>query len=210
MGGTVDKIVGDALHVFFGAPEPQSDDARRAVLCALDMQRFAEACRKRFAAGGHRFGRTRIGIHRGPVLVGNFGSRRRFDYTAHGDVVNTTARLEQANKVVGTAILATEDVVRACPELVFRPVGRLRLRGREQLLTVFEPLSDIPDWLDDYRRAHAAMAAAAPQARVLFEALPRRLPDDPLVRFHLDRLLRGERGDVVDLTSSARPSGSAP
>lgn len=201
-GGTVDKIVGDALHVFFGAPEPQSDDARRAVLCALDMRRFAEACRRRFEAGGRVFGRTRIGIDRGPVLVGNFGSRRRFDYTVHGDVVNRTARLEAANKVLGTAILAAEGVVRACPDLVFRPVGRLRLRGREQLLTVFEPLSDIPEWLDDYRRAHAAMAAAAPEARDLFAALARRLPDDPLVHFHLDRLQRGERGDLIDLSSS--------
>lgn len=197
--GTIDKLVGDALHVLFGAPEPQTDDAARAVRCALDMLRFAEGWRAEWARRGVPFGRTRIGVHRGPVLVGNFGSRRRFDYTAHGDPVNTTSRLEQANKVFGTSVLVSEAVVERCPHLVFRPVVLLRLRGKRETLRVFEPLEAGPDWLPEYVDCYRAMAAGAEEALPALQRLRRRLPDDPVVAFHLSRLADGGRGDLVAL-----------
>jgi adenylate cyclase len=92
--GTVAKIVGDVLHVLFGAPGEQPDHAARAVACALALDEYAEAFRARCHKKGIALGVTRIGVHAGPAIVGNFGGGRFFDYTAHGDTINVAARLE--------------------------------------------------------------------------------------------------------------------
>ena len=102
--GTVAKIVGDALHVLFGAPGEQPDHAARAVACALALDEYAEAFRARCHKKGIALGVTRIGVHAGPAIVGNFGGGRFFDYTAYGDTINVAARLEAANKQLGTRI----------------------------------------------------------------------------------------------------------
>ena len=103
-GGTVVKIVGDALHVLFGAPAEQPDHAARAVKCALALDEYAESFRERWHKKGIALGVTRIGVHAGSAIVGNFGGGRFFDYTAYGDTVNVAARLEAANKQLGTRI----------------------------------------------------------------------------------------------------------
>jgi adenylate cyclase len=94
--GTVAKIVGDALHVLFGAPGEQPDHASRAVACALALDEFAQSFRNRCGQKGIALGVTRIGVHAGPAIVGNFGGGRFFDYTAYGDTINVAARLEAA------------------------------------------------------------------------------------------------------------------
>src|SRR6202162_1569889 len=83
--GTVAKIVGDALHVLFGAPGEQPDHATRAVNCALALDDFAQSFRERCRQKGFALGITRIGAHAGPAIVGNFGGGRFFGYTAYGD-----------------------------------------------------------------------------------------------------------------------------
>ena len=100
--GTVAKIIGDALHVLFGAPGDQPDHADRAVKCALALDRYAQSFRERWCGKGIALGVTRIGAHAGPAIVGNFGGGRFFDYTAYGDTINVAARLEAANKQLGT------------------------------------------------------------------------------------------------------------
>ena len=90
--GTVAKIVGDAMHVLFGAPGEQPDHAARAVACALALDEFAESFRERWRQKGIALGVTRIGVHAGPAIVGNFGGGRFFDYTAYGDTINVAAR----------------------------------------------------------------------------------------------------------------------
>ena len=102
--GTVAKIVGDALHVLFGAPGEQPDHAARAVDCALALDEYAQSFRERWQQKGIALGVTRIGVHAGPAIVGNFGGGRFFDYTAYGDTINVAARLEAANKQLGTRI----------------------------------------------------------------------------------------------------------
>jgi adenylate cyclase len=102
--GTVAKIVGDALHVLFGAPGDQPDHAVRAVACALALDEHAQAFRERCWQKGIALGVTRIGVHAGSAIVGNFGGGRFFDYTAYGDTINVAARLEEANKQLGTRI----------------------------------------------------------------------------------------------------------
>lgn len=76
--GTVAKIVGDALHVLFGAPGEQPDHADRAVACALALDQYAQAFRQRCQEKGIALGATRIGVHAGPAIVGNFGGSRFF------------------------------------------------------------------------------------------------------------------------------------
>ena len=85
--GTVAKIVGDALHVLFGAPGDQPDHAARAVACALAFGRIRAKLSRPLAGKGHPLGVTRIGAHAGPAIVGNFGGDRFFDYTAYGDTI---------------------------------------------------------------------------------------------------------------------------
>jgi adenylate cyclase len=86
------------------------------------------------------FGTTRIGINTGRAIVGNFGGATRFDYTAHGDAINTAARLEAANKVFGTTILISKATRDAVPAVVARPLGKINLRGKGEATEVFEPL----------------------------------------------------------------------
>ncbi len=138
--GTLDRIVGDAVAIMFSAPVPQADHRARALACALEMDAFASRYSKKIQEDGIPFGKTRIGVHAGEVIVGNFGGTNIFDYRALGDPVNTAARLESVNKHLGTRMCVSENILSACPETRVRPVGRLVLKGKSQSLGVFEPI----------------------------------------------------------------------
>ncbi len=196
-GGTVEKIVGDAVHAMFGAPVEQTDQANRAVSCALEIDRFTEDFRARQNAEGISLGVTRIGVHSGSVIVGNFGGESLFDYTAHGDAINTAARLESVNRHLGTRICVSAEVVKQIPHFKGRPVGTLMLKGKTEGVEVFEPLlEDGPDSpaMNAYSEAFARLADEDPAARQVFAALVGEYGDDPLAMFHLKRLLAGESG----------------
>ena len=130
--GTVAKIVGDAIHVLFGAPGEQPDHAARAVACALALDDYAQGFRDRWRQKGVALGVTRIGVHAGPAIVGNFGGGRFFDYTAYGDTINIAARLETANKQLGTRICVSANLADRVPDFRGRPVGDLVLRGKSR------------------------------------------------------------------------------
>ena len=196
--GTLDRIVGDAVAIMFSAPVPQADHRARALACALEMDRFASAYAANLQKQGSAFGQTRIGVHCGEVIVGNFGGSTMFDYRALGDPVNTAARLESVNKHLGTRMCISEDMLVDTPDMRVRPVGRLVLKGKSQALAVFEPLTEdgvarAP--LDAYREAFAAMQQHDAQALPLFTQLQQAWPDDPLVQLHARRLRNGESGD---------------
>src|SRR5476651_1666949 len=139
--GTVAKIVGDALHILFGAPGEQPDHADRAVACALAMDDYAQEFRERWLKRKIALGVTRIGVHAGPAIVGNFGGGRFFDYTAYGDTINIASRLEAANKQLGTRICVSAILAAKVRDFKGRPVGDLLLRGRTEALRAFEPLN---------------------------------------------------------------------
>ena len=128
--GTVAKIVGDALHVLFGAPGEQPDHAARAVACALALDEYAQSFRERWHKKGIALGVTRIGVHAGPAIVGNFGGGRFFDYTAYGDTINIAARLEAANKQLGTRICVSAILAAKVKDFRGRPVGDLYAEGQ--------------------------------------------------------------------------------
>ena len=188
--GTVDKIVGDAVHVIFGAPVTQPDHAERAVRCALEMDEVAQSYRSRLADKA-ALGVTRIGINSGLAIVGNFGSDAFFDYTAHGDAINIAARLEGANKFLGTRICVSAETARRIPDFRGRPIGRLWLKGKSEGTEGFEPLTeDGSDSLavKDYLEAYELLRSQSSGAIGKFERLCQQHPDDRLARFHLERL----------------------
>jgi adenylate cyclase len=198
--GTVAKIVGDALHVLFGAPGDQPDHAARAVACALAMDEYAEAFRERCHCKGIPLGLTRIGVHAGPAIVGNFGGGRFFDYTAYGDTINVAARLEAANKQLGTRICVSAALEARMQDFRGRPVGDLILRGRTEALRAFEPLRpkeyDCPE-TKSYLKAFAKLEAGDPSALAGFAAHVGNQPNDQLASFHLKRLLNGATGTRI-------------
>ena len=200
--GTVAKIIGDAIHVLFGAPGDQPDAASRAIACAVALDVCSEAYRLEWKARGVPLGATRIGVHAGPAIVGNFGGGRLFDYTAYGDTINAAARLEAVNKQLGTRICVSAAAAERADGFCGRPVGDLVLRGRSEPMRVFEPLS-----LEDrasphtsaYVSAFAKLEAGDPGALSAFAALIGERPGDALAQYHLKRLLNGGAGTRIEM-----------
>src|SRR6185437_6191908 len=128
-GGFVDKYIGDAIVAVFGAPHQDADHALHATLTAI------ECCRRLVALnddGKSFLGRRlamRIGLNTGEALVGNIGSRRRFNYTVMGDTVNLASRLQDLNKRYGTTILVSETTAEAVGErIAFEHLGEVQVK----------------------------------------------------------------------------------
>jgi adenylate cyclase len=201
--GTLDKIVGDATTFYWNAPADQPDHRQRAHDCALAIDAFAERFRGEKSAEGLPLGITRIGVHSGSVIVGNMGGEAIFDYSAHGDAVNTAARLESVNKQLGTRICMSATVTEHADNFTGRPVGDLVLKGRSEPERCLEPLTSAEmssERTASYLAAYAALEQEAPEALSLFEAHIRKWPEDGPARFHLARLRAGETGCIVVLT----------
>jgi adenylate cyclase len=198
--GTVAKIVGDALHVLFGAPGEQPDHAARAVACALDLDQYAQQFRDRWHKKKIPLGVTRIGVHAGSAIVGNFGGERFFDYTAYGDTINVAARLEAANKQLGTRICVSATLANKVDGFRGRPVGDLVLRGKTEALHAFEPLRAEQyknPATQTYLDAYAKLEASDPGAIAAFASHVGKEPQDYLASFHLKRLLNGATGAKI-------------
>lgn len=140
-GAMVDKLMGDGMLAIFGAPGDMPDHAARAIACAEELDAFAERFRadapSRFSTA---FGVTRIGVETGDALVGNFGGRLRFDYTAFGEVVVRAARLQAANKTLGGRILIGAGAAAASGSAL-TPAGEVALAGLSGAALVFRPSS---------------------------------------------------------------------
>lgn len=208
-GGTLDRIVGDAVAVMFSAPVVQADHARRAVACAAEMATFANTYTAAIEARGGTFGRVRIGVHCGEVIVGNFGGESLFDYRALGDAVNVTARLETANKYFGTQVCLSTRVLDAVgiDAPATRPVGRVVFQGKSEALEVRaldQPEDTMREWAPAaaYAQAFAAIATLSPAAALVqFEQICTSHPADALARFQAQRLRAGAQDDRILLES---------
>jgi adenylate cyclase len=141
-GGFVDKYVGDAIVAVFGAPLDAPNHATNAVHAALKCGAVLETLNQSESAEGGTILAHRVGINTGEAVVGNIGSKRRFNYTAIGDSVNIAARLESANRYFGTAILVSETTMTETGNSFFwREIDTIKVKGRHQAIQVFEPLS---------------------------------------------------------------------
>lgn len=188
-GGTVDKYEGDAIIAFWNAPLDQPDHAARGAVAALRCVERLERINPELAREAGAPLAMRIGLHTGPVIVGNMGSRHRFDYTVLGDAANLASRIEGLGKVLASPVLLSEETRRGAGDAVLaRDVGRVRVVGRREPARLFQPVARaggaplFPWWregdttfaegLAAWERGDAAAAAAA------FA----RLPDDPTAR----------------------------
>lgn len=158
-GGYVDKYIGDSIVAMFGAPADDPAHARNAVRAALKCHtRLAELNAGNPAFAGHGLSH-RIGLNSGEAVVGNIGSRRRFNYTVMSDTVNVASRLEGANKYYGTAIMASETtMVQAGDSFAWRELDAIRVQGRGEAIKVFEPLADMGAESADQAKVAAAYA----------------------------------------------------
>ena len=147
--GLLDKYIGDAVMAFWGAPMDAPDHAVRCCHAALDMQAGLERLNQGWQDAGLPRLVVRIGINTGEAIVGNFGSSRRFSYTAVGDVVNLASRIEHLNEDYDTRIMLTDATLAATGDaFVCREIAHVQVRGRAQAATVYELLgrrADDPD-----------------------------------------------------------------
>ncbi len=147
-GGILDKFVGDAVVAFWGAPISRPDDAERAARAGYALWQAGEQFRQEVAAMDPDLppiGKTRVGMHFGEAVVGNFGGENRIQYTALGDSMNTAARLEAANKALESSTMASEEFASRTGLDWWRPMGRVVLRGRRKPVDIFEPAPDFAD-----------------------------------------------------------------
>ncbi len=188
-GGIVVDFIGDAVFALFGAPESLPDHT----LCALRAARridkatadFADAARSK----GIPFGYTRLGLNAGVVTVGNFGAADRLKYGAAGDAVNAAARIETANKALGTRFLAGQRVIDLTGDTDCRPVGRVALRGRREPMDLWEILptgSGQEPWVLAYRAAYEALMHGDADARETLRHLAEDRPEDQVIGWLLD------------------------
>ena len=138
--GTLDKYIGDAIMAFWGAPVDDPEHARHGVLAGIAMQKECQALNERFHARGWPKLKIGVGLNTGNVRVGDMGSQIRRAYTVMGDAVNVASRLEGRTKTYGVGILVGEATRNAIKDMVFREVDRIKVKGKDAALTIFEPL----------------------------------------------------------------------
>ncbi|RLB32572.1 MAG: adenylate cyclase, partial [Deltaproteobacteria bacterium] len=135
-GGTLNKIMGDGLVIFFGDPVDMDDHAHRAVHMAIEMQRRVKRLRKHWQSYGHDLG-IGIGINTGYMTVGNIGSEAHKEYTVIGNQVNIAARLEQ---MAGAGqILATQRTLSQLNGAVqAEPMGEIEVKGIHSPIKIYK------------------------------------------------------------------------
>lgn len=194
-GGTIDKFVGDAVVAFWGAPISRPDDGERAARAAYAMWQAGEAFRADIPDGVPPIGRTRVGLHFGEAIVGNFGGEGRIQYTALGDSMNTAARLEAANKQLGSSVIASREAVERSSLGWWRPMGRVVLRGRATPVDIFEPRPDLDiSDLDHIRAMMNQLSTNRSGAVTELSAYAERHVDDAALANLLYRLEHGDAG----------------
>jgi len=137
--GTIDKFVGDAIIAFWGAPIEQPKHPEYACMAALEYIEALEKLNAEWKERKMEPFKVRIGIHTGKMIVGNVGSKKRFDYTVIGDAVNLGSRLEGKNKELGTSILISEDTYKAVKgKFKTREIGLVTIKGKKKAVRVYE------------------------------------------------------------------------
>lgn len=197
-GGTVDKYIGDGIMSFWNAPIEDPAHARRACIAALDCQRALRELAKDPSHAWVANTKTRFGIATGEVVVGNVGTPDRMNYTAMGDAVNLSARLESLNKQYGTVVMAAESAVLAAGDAVLaRPIDVVAVQGKAQGVKVYELIArsehateperalarHCGEALDHYLRREFAEAAACWQRALEVVAA------DPVAKLMRERAL---------------------
>jgi adenylate cyclase len=194
-GGTIDKFVGDAVVAFWGAPISRPDDGERAARAAYAMWEAGETFRTSAPADVPPIGKTRVGLHFGEAVIGNFGGEGRIQYTALGDSMNTASRLESANKQLDSNILVSREAAERSGLDWWRPMGRVQLRGRAQPVDIFEPVPNMSlSDLHHMRDIFALLKTNLKEARAQLSILVKSRPDDKPLANLLHRIEHANPG----------------
>lgn len=196
--GTIDKYMGDAIMAFWGAPLEDRDHARHALYAAFDMLRALDDMQQEFRERGWPEVRIGIGLNSGSMNVGNMGSEFRVAYTVLGDAVNLGSRLEGLTKAYGADIIVSQTTRDQVPEFLFRELDRVRVKGKQEPVAIFEPVGHKND-VDETTRAELgawrrALRAYRNQdwdsAEVELYNLQREHPRRLLYDLYLERIIR--------------------
>jgi adenylate cyclase len=141
-GGVVEEFMGDGVKALFGAPAQHEDDAVRSVRASLELQRSMPSINAQIRALGGSPLTVGVGVNTGSVVAGKMGSISRLKYTVVGDGVNLASRLEGLTKRYGVGIIVSEATRERCPEIQFREIDRVRVKGRDTPVRIFEPLGE--------------------------------------------------------------------
>ncbi|OUL58760.1 CHASE2 domain-containing protein [Pseudoalteromonas ulvae] len=159
--GTIDKYMGDAVMAFWGAPINDEEHAAHAIYAALDIIQQMDKLTREFAAKDWPEIKVGIGIASGEMSVGNMGSEFRIAYTVMGDTVNLGSRLEGITKVYGVDIIVSESTKLAAPQFLYRTVDKVKVKGKDLPVTIFEPLGEITQlerlWAEHIAKYEAAL-----------------------------------------------------
>ncbi|MBO9518441.1 MAG: adenylate/guanylate cyclase domain-containing protein [Porphyrobacter sp.] len=190
-GGVIDKFVGDAVVAFWGAPIARPDDGARAAKAGYAVWQAGEEFRKTVDPSLPPVGKTRVGLHFGEAVIGNFGGKSRIQYTALGDSMNTASRLEAANKALYSSVMASREFADRSGLDWWRPMGRVVLRGRMKPVDLFEPAPDFPN--EDRAALYQAMILVEkdkPAALEVLRAVAEKHPDDAALANLVERTER--------------------
>lgn len=202
-GGVIDKFVGDAIVAFWGAPIAKPDDGERAARAGYAIWQAGEDFRAEVAAMDPdlpKIGKTRVGLHWGEAVVGNFGGDNRIQYTALGDSMNTAARLEAASKPLDSSVMASREFMEKSGLDWWRPMGTVVLRGRAKPVDLFEPAPDFPQ--EDRKalvQASILMESDRKQAEQVIAGVVARHPQDKALANLLYRVQNTEGGSAYVL-----------
>lgn len=200
--GNIDKFIGDAVMAFWGAPLDDPEQTKHCCLAALSCRYHLKKINKEWKKIGKPVFHTRFGINTGIAVVGNMGSSDRLNYTAIGDEINLTARLEQINKVYGTHIIASESIYQAChEEFLFRPIDIVKVRGKKKTTPIYElvaakfgptELIATSAQIELCNLTWSAYEAYQNQeierATTLFTEIIQKFPKDPLAEYYLKKI----------------------
>jgi adenylate cyclase len=152
------------------------------------MHAAGELFRKTVPEGVPPIGMTRVGLHHGEAIVGNFGGEGRIQYTALGDAMNCAARLESANKALKTTMLVSDEAKRECTVSYFRPMGRIVLSGRATPVMVWEPVPDMDEaFVARLNDAWTRFDAGDGEALVQLEAIAADHKEDAALQYFVYR-----------------------
>jgi len=164
--GSIDKYMGDSVMAVWGAPARTESHAYDALCAAMDIQSELETLNKKCLEHNLPAVTLGVGISTGQAMVGPLGSEYRMDYTVVGDTVNIAQRLEEQTRKYQVSIIVSDKTVEVLPDMMFRELDTVNVKGRKQPVTMFEPLgveSEMNDivlnWLKMHRKAMKASKA---------------------------------------------------
>jgi adenylate cyclase len=195
--GKVDKYIGDCIMAFWGAPKPQPNHARNAILAGIEMQETLQGLQPHFKAKGWPEIHVGVGINSGRVSVGNMGSEVRVAYTVMGDAVNLASRLESITKQYGVGIIVGENTRHAVPDFVYRELDHVQVVGKDKPVAIYEPIGLVGEvgtaLQDEVNLFHEALRLYRAQNWELAEKqlleLQRMSPNTALYQVYIERVI---------------------